>query len=546
MEVNMDQILNHDETNAGLKSKAKVSRRGRVASHMVAKTNLSVDAPGNLSGDHSRIEHPLPDIAGTGSGKTRDNLSTIMTVSSPTPHDYWKFDLRDDWDAYARRAKTNLSELIWGTVVPWCRLRRRWQTAYLSLLGSTRSICHSYAGAVGTGRQGNFQKGDKIPKEVLKEGNEILEKALVGDVLDNAHFQYAVMPFLQMLWQYQPRPYEITDEKSGKTKTVRPKGEFALLEDRLLRIAPLMPGYKWAESVKGFGVGNFIYLVGEIGNLADYPVPMALLVWLGIGTVNGERQRRVSGDPAKAKEMRYRAERHAVAWRLGSSLMQLNWEYVRDENGTILLDEEGNKVKRDLEYRQLYLQRKEYELARMENEDDPGRPKSPMHAHRRAMRYMTQRALIHLWQAWRKDLRDNWGVHIGGDDRRPYHTPVEEGGLDQKRHDSPTEQSPVSPLPIAAKRAAKPADAKKATRRHPYWEGLSAEQRSAIMTERAAKAKVTRAKKKQNLRGANQEVDDTIGVLSTPPKQRRANHIRRDSQTSTLGPSLDFLKAVLS
>jgi hypothetical protein len=541
MEVNMDQILNHDETNAGLKSKAKVARRGRAASQRTGKTTTHVDAPGNLSGDHADSNHYPHSIAGTGSGKPRDNLSTIMTVSSPTPHNYWEFDLRDDWDAYARRAKTNLSELIWGTVVPWCRLRRRWQTAYLSLLGSTRSICHSYAGAVGTGRQGNFQKGDKIPKEVLKEGNEILEKALVGDVLDNAHFRYAVMPFLQMLWQYQPRPYEITDEKSGKTKTVRPKGEFDLLEDRLLRIAPLMPGYKWVESVKGFGVGNFIYLVGEIGNLADYPVPMALLVWLGIGTVNGERQRRVSGDPAKAKEMRYRAERHAVAWRLGSSLMQLNWEYVRDENGTILLDEEGNKVKRDLEYRQLYLQRKEYELARMENEDDPGRPKSLMHAHRRAMRYMTQRALIHLWQAWRKDLRDNWGDHpLRRDDVPHYMTlaPVV-GGSDQKPVEKPFAKSPIPPL--AASPVSKKVDRRKTANQ---WVGLTAEQRSNIMKERAAKAKITRANKK--LPGVDQKASKAEIDISAPAKQRRPGQARVKNQTDHLGPSLDFLKAVLS
>ena len=47
------------------------------------------------------------------------------------------------------------------------------------------------------------------------------------------------------------------------------------------------------------------------------------------------------------------------------------------------------------EYRQVYLDRKAYELARAPEMSD-------IHAHKRALRYMMKRYLRNLWVAWRR------------------------------------------------------------------------------------------------------------------------------------------------
>ncbi len=120
---------------------------------------------------------------------------------------------------------------------------------------------------------------------------------------------------------------------------------------RLLgKSATQLPVYSWVEPIVGFGAVGLGQIVGECGNLDIYENPAKLWTRMGVGLHDGERQRKVKGDPLKAVEMKYSPKRRAILWNIGTSLIKLN----------------------DGEYRALYNDRKVYETPRVETK---------MHAH---------------------------------------------------------------------------------------------------------------------------------------------------------------------
>lgn len=163
------------------------------------------------------------------------------------------------------------------------------------------------------------------------------------------------------------------------------------VEKDLRQLARKLPVWTWVEQVRGLGDLGLALIVGEAGDLSNYANPAKLWKRMGLAVIGGQRQRRVAGDPALAIEHGYCPRRRSLMWNLGESM-----------------------VKTGDAYRQLYLERKEYECrAAIERgltvlpaakipKADAARYISKGHVHNRARRYMEKRLLKDLWAAWRK------------------------------------------------------------------------------------------------------------------------------------------------
>lgn len=142
------------------------------------------------------------------------------------------------------------------------------------------------------------------------------------------------------------------------------------IEGELKKLVRKMPIWlNWAKDVKGIAEVSLAGMLGE----AAYPVESyksvsALWKRFGLAVIGGERQRRVS-DAAAALVHGYSPQRRSYAYVVGTNLMRSQGD--------------------DDPYRKVYVERREYELAR-------GLPKA--HAHNRAQRYMTKR-LLRDWYA---------------------------------------------------------------------------------------------------------------------------------------------------
>ncbi|MGN6290429.1 MAG: hypothetical protein ACTHNA_14335 [Sphingopyxis terrae] len=164
-------------------------------------------------------------------------------------------------------------------------------------------------------------------------------------------------------------------------------------EKLLTKLGKQLPVAKWADTVPGLSHRFLAAIVGECGiGPGEYRSVSALWKRMGMAVINGGRQRRVTGDAAL--EHGYVARRRSLMWNIGDQVaVRQGIRNPKDEDGkptgAVAINEWGA----------LYLERKEYELAR---ESEPGKPMTPMHAHNRAKRYVEKRLLRELWKAWRK------------------------------------------------------------------------------------------------------------------------------------------------
>lgn len=162
------------------------------------------------------------------------------------------------------------------------------------------------------------------------------------------------------------------------------------------RLAKLLPVWEqFGEPIRGFGAGSLAVIVGEAGDLANYPTHSKLWKRMGLAVMDGVRQGGLNKSSGKDLwiEHGYSPLRRSRMWNIGDTLMK------------------GN---RDGTYRTAYLQRKEYERAKAEAAGltvvpaakIPAKRKdefmSEGHVHLRAQRYMEKRLLRDLWKAWRR------------------------------------------------------------------------------------------------------------------------------------------------
>jgi len=190
----------------------------------------------------------------------------------------------------------------------------------------------------------------------------------------------------------------------------RPLEENRKREERELeRLAKTLPVWPWIESVRGIGPLALAQIVGCTGDLSNYANPAKVWKRMGLGLVNGERQRKVATDPELATLHGYSPERRSVMFVIGDSI-----------------------VKQGDAYRQVYLDRlvTEHEKtiadgltpvatmpATVESWERRGLPpltlvkpkafdqkkhRAAIVLHLRAKRYMEKRLLRDLWTAWRQ------------------------------------------------------------------------------------------------------------------------------------------------
>jgi hypothetical protein len=134
----------------------------------------------------------------------------------------------------------------------------------------------------------------------------------------------------------------------------------------------------FVRGVRGCGPLGLALIVGEAHDLERYANPAKLWKRMGLAVMpDGRCQRRVA-DTEGGLAQAYAPRRRSLMHVLGDSLVKLN----------------------DGVYRAAYDERKAYELARAPE-------MRPIVAHKRAMRYMEKRFLLHLWQAWRREAISN-------------------------------------------------------------------------------------------------------------------------------------------
>lgn len=125
--------------------------------------------------------------------------------------------------------------------------------------------------------------------------------------------------------------------------------------------------YPFVETVRGLGPLGLALILGETGDLRGYANPAKVWKRMGLAVFDGKSQRRTT-NAEEAIRQGYNPSRRSLMYVIGAAI-----------------------VKQGDEYRQVYLDRKAYELER-----NPEMTK--MHAHRRAQRYMEKRLLRNLWR----------------------------------------------------------------------------------------------------------------------------------------------------
>jgi len=181
---------------------------------------------------------------------------------------------------------------------------------------------------------------------------------------------------------------EVRDQVQGFVTTILASRR-ALDENRknielaLGKLAKQLPVWEWMEKTKGIGIGGLWVIIGEAGDLSNYANPAKLWKRMGLAVSASDSKLSQGRVPSTLKgdarssayiDEGYSPRRRSAMWTLGDSFIKC----------------------KDSKYRGLYTWRKEYELGR----EDENKPKSQMHAHRRAQRYAEKRMLLDLWEEW--------------------------------------------------------------------------------------------------------------------------------------------------
>lgn len=160
-------------------------------------------------------------------------------------------------------------------------------------------------------------------------------------------------------------------------------------EKELVALVKQLPIYSWIENTPGVAALGAATVIGETGDLSNYPSHRHVWKRMGVAVINGGRQRKVAGP--EALEHGYCPPRRSVIWNIGEAIIKC----------------------RQSPYRKIYDERKEYELkmaveqgitvlpsAQIPKDADPERYRSEGHVHNRAKRYMEKILLKDLWREW--------------------------------------------------------------------------------------------------------------------------------------------------
>lgn len=146
--------------------------------------------------------------------------------------------------------------------------------------------------------------------------------------------------------------------------------------DRMVDVVPELPVWSWVEGIRGFGAKGLGKIIGECGDLNDYPNPSKLWKWCCLH-VSDDGEAGQDGDHERKAIMLY---------------------HVADP-----LVKQGNG------YKLLYRQRRANKSLEPYRDvpPDPWSDAEPRpdwtkgHYHADALRYVAKRLLRDLWRAWR-------------------------------------------------------------------------------------------------------------------------------------------------
>lgn len=150
-------------------------------------------------------------------------------------------------------------------------------------------------------------------------------------------------------------------------------------ERALAKLAKGLPVHQWAQGVAGLSDRFLALLVGDAGRpISDYRNPSCLWKRMGMAVIQGERQRRITGDAALIHG--YVPRRRALMWNIGESILKQQLRKTDDGERYAVGP-----------YGQVYIDRRAYETEK----------NGEKYSHARAKRYMEKRLLRELWKAWR-------------------------------------------------------------------------------------------------------------------------------------------------
>jgi hypothetical protein len=153
-------------------------------------------------------------------------------------------------------------------------------------------------------------------------------------------------------------------------------------ERDLEKMVVQLPIAAWQVKVRGFGEIGLAGIIGECGDLSKYRTVQGVYMRMGVGVIDGERQRKIAGSSEEKKALaikhKYNPQRRAWLWNVAGSLLK-------------------GQSKGVLPYRVFYDMSKMKELEKL-----AGTKGEKQHAHDRAMRYMGKCLLRDLTVAWRE------------------------------------------------------------------------------------------------------------------------------------------------
>jgi hypothetical protein len=234
------------------------------------------------------------------------------------------------------------SDPLVAEILETWRMRRDMVRAQSRLTLQAKAICRRFC-------EGEIKEADKLYTAVTK-GKDHPLAASAG---------FAIMPLVDAM---QP--------------LVKNRAAF---ERHLTKLGAQLPIAHMSDQIKGIGHLALAKVVAECGDLSAYKSVAAVWKRAGLAVIDGERQRKCS-NAEKAIAHGYSPSRRSTFWNMADALLKCQGK-----------DEDAGP------YRQIYDARKAFEKAKGTEE----KPMSDLHAHNRALRYMTKCLLKDLTVEWR-------------------------------------------------------------------------------------------------------------------------------------------------
>lgn len=278
------------------------------------------------------------------------------------------------------------------------RRRTAWHKAEKALTLQGKAVCRRIVG-------GDKAQGGDLFDAIAKYTDPMLEEVTaVGHA--NEHISLSVPEILPLI--------------RARTQIIKSREG---LERELELLVLDLPVVEWLTKINGVGVGSLAAIIGQTGNLWNYPTVRKLWKRLGLGVGDdGRRQRNVPGSSETERLLNgYNGERRSVVWNVGTSIMFAQSARV---------DKTTGEIKREAgPWRKIYDDRRAYEEAKNDKGDyaafaemllktsgvgkttesykaySQGRlPKA--HLKNRAQRFMEKQFIKQLWLEWRKSMGD--------------------------------------------------------------------------------------------------------------------------------------------